>query len=928
MVGSAHGERFSLPTGTVTFLLSDVEGSSQSWETAPEAMAVAIPRHYALLDEAIAAHGGVRPVEQGEGDSVVAAFSRALDAIATALDIQRAFCAEEWPEGARIRVRIAIHTGEAQLRDAGNYFGRTVIRCARLRAIGHGGQVLVSDVSAGLAAAGLPAGAELVDLGVHRLRDLGRPERVWQLKGPGLGVDFVDFPALRSMDAFVHNLPVQLTPLIGRDREASGVARRVEEDRLLTLTGSGGVGKTRLALAVAAEMLERFPGGVWLVELGGLTRGDDLAASVLSALGGQQESGVNLVAQVSGQLGGERSLLVLDNCEHLIEASAEFVSVLLAANATVTVLATSREPLGVPGEVNWRVPSLEVPPAEPALAVASLTQYGAVRLFIDRARRARPSFTVTEANAPAVAQICSRLDGIPLALELAAARCRQLSAERIAHDIDDRFRFLTGGSRTVLPRHQTLAASIEWSHSRLERHEAIAFRRLGVFAGPFPLEAAEAVVATLGDIDEVSVFDLVSKLVDKSLVSVEDDPAGEPRYRLLETLRTYAANEAAAAGEFGDLRRIHARWWLSWLERRAPALHTDPIVDQVQELHDNFKAALDSSLDDPAAGLRLLHLLSRPWQSAGRPGEIMVAVDHLLTEENAAAFPREWLRAVNATAALVISARGPAALPLVQAGERLAAEIDDQTALTFSQWLQTFSPELSARLQRVALEEGDRYLAAMATMTLANANALADPQAAAAQLNSPELHAASRECSYIADYGKRVRALAAFGTGDLAACIDLCRQLSQSRSAMIVDHGIYTLTRAALLAVDESQLAFAAEVATRRLQSSAVTTRTVELATARLQLLRGGPPTVDPDLRLGNPGLGPIDLYVSCREAIDAGASELAVETVRACAKTDPHGQAVLAAIEALTQRAEDNWQDCIHIAGNHGLRLLAADAL
>ena len=447
MVGSAHGERFSLPTGTVTFLLSDVEGSSQSWETAPEAMAVAIPRHYALLDEAIAAHGGVRPVEQGEGDSVVAAFSRALDAIATALDIQRAFCAEEWPEGARIRVRIAIHTGEAQLRDAGNYFGRTVIRCALLRAIGHGGQVLVSDVSAGLAAAGLPAGAELVDLGVHRLRDLGRPERVWQLKGPGLGVDFVDFPALRSMDVFVHNLPVQLTPLIGRDREASGVARRVEEDRLLTLTGSGGVGKTRLALAVAAEMLERFPGGVWLVELGGLTRGDDLAASVLSALGGQQESGVNLVAQVSGQLGGERSLLVLDNCEHLIEASAEFVSALLAANATVTVLATSREPLGVPGEVNWRVPSLEVPPAEPALAVASLTQYGAVRLFIDRARRARPSFTVTEANAPAVAQICSRLDGIPLALELAAARCRQLSAERIAHDIDDRFRFLTGGSR-------------------------------------------------------------------------------------------------------------------------------------------------------------------------------------------------------------------------------------------------------------------------------------------------------------------------------------------------------------------------------------------------------------------------------------------------------------------------------------------------
>ncbi len=519
--GLDREREFALPTGTVTFLLTDVEGSSRRWDSAAEAMAAAIARHYDLLGEAIAAHGGVRPVEQGEGDSVVGAFPRATDAVRAAIDAQRALQAESWPEGAELRVRMAIHTGEAQMRDSGNYFGQAIMRCARLRAIAHGGQVLVSEPTAALVAGQLAGEAVLTDLGVHRLKDLSRPERVWQLSAPGLAEDF---PPLRSLDAFAHNLPVQLTPLFGREQLIGEVAQRLAEDRLVTLTGAGGVGKTRLALAVAGEVLDRFPGGVWLVELAGLANPEGVAAAVLAALGVQPSFSANLVDQIAAYLGSEASLVVLDNCEHLVAGCAQLVADVLVASPAVSVLATSREPLSVPGEVTWRVPSLGAPPVEAALAVPVLTQYDAVRLFIDRARRARPSFAVTDTNAAAVAQICSRLDGIPLAIELAAARVRQFSVERIARDLDDRFRVLTGGARTLLPRHQTLAASIDWSHDRLEPAEAVVFRRLGVFAGLFPLEAAEAVVAGPGDLDPVGVFDTVSRLADKNLVRSRGKP--------------------------------------------------------------------------------------------------------------------------------------------------------------------------------------------------------------------------------------------------------------------------------------------------------------------------------------------------------------------------------------------------------------------
>ena len=305
-----------------------------------------------------------------------------------------------------------------------------------------------------------------------------------------------------------HNLPVQLTPLIGRHDDIAPLVRLVTEDRLVTLTGSGGVGKTRLALAVAAELVEQYPGGVWFVELAGMADPTGVGSAALAAMGAHHVPGLQTVEQLIAALAEEPTLLVLDNCEHLLEPCAVLTAALLAQHAAVNVLATAREPLGVPGEVTWRVQSLSAPPPETIVAVPALRQYDAVRLFIDRARRARPTFVVSEANAPAIAQICYRLDGIPLALELAAARCRQMSAERIATELDDRFHLLTGGARTVLPRQQTLAASVDWSYDRLDDVEQVLFRRLGVFAGIFAMDGAEHVAATIGGIDQVTVFDV------------------------------------------------------------------------------------------------------------------------------------------------------------------------------------------------------------------------------------------------------------------------------------------------------------------------------------------------------------------------------------------------------------------------------------
>ena len=459
-----------LPTGTVTLLLADVEGSTRLWESRPEEMTAAIARLNNVVAEVITAHDGVRPVEQGEGDSFVAAFARASDAVGCALELQRAPLAP-------IRLRIGIHTGEIQLRDEANYAGPTINRTARLRDLGHGGQTLLSGVTEALIADRLPEAAWLADLGVHPLRGLSRPERLVQLCHPDL---VNDFPPLRVSETVgAQHLPVQLTSFVGRETDIAQVGGLVAKNRLVTLTGAGGVGKTRLAIQIAGQIANEFADGVWYADLAPITDPDLAPITMARALGLPDQPGRSTKDTLSRFVADRQLLVVLDNCEHLLDASAELVVALLGAAPGLTLLATSREPIGVAGELTWRVPSL--PLADEA-----------IELFTDRARRARPDFAVSDENASTVCEICRRLDGVPLAIELAAARVRALSPAEILDSLHDRFRLLTGGARTAVRRQQTLRASVDWSHALLTEPERVLFRRLAVFSGGFDLGAAQA----------------------------------------------------------------------------------------------------------------------------------------------------------------------------------------------------------------------------------------------------------------------------------------------------------------------------------------------------------------------------------------------------------------------------------------------------
>ncbi|HKR49690.1 MAG TPA: NB-ARC domain-containing protein [Pseudonocardiaceae bacterium] len=612
---SVDGEQVGLrlPVGTVTFLLTDVEGSTRLLEAAPEAMRVAIARHDEVLDAVICRHGGVRPVDQGEGDSVLAAFARASDALAAALEAQRAFVREPWPAGAVLRVRMALHTGEAQRRDAGNYFGLTVNRCARLRAIAHGGQTVVSRTTRDLSLDRLPEGVALVDLGVHRLRDLGRSEQVFGLVHPELPVGF---PPLRSLEVMPTNLPSELTSFVGRHDELIQVGKLLGQARLLTLTGTGGCGKTRLALQAAADTLDGYSDGVWWVALAPVEDAALVAAAVIAALGLREAPGRSLVDTLVQHLRTRRLLLVLDNCEHVVEMCAALVDALLRGCASLTVLATSRAPLGVPGEINWRVPSMAVPAEPVGQLIESLRQFDAVSLFLDRAQQVRPNFAITADTAPAVAQICDDLDGIPLAIELAAARVRMMTPEQICRALSDRFRLLTGGARTLMPRQQTLQASLDWSHDLLSAEERTLLRRLAVFAGGWTLEAAEDVCCD-ADLDRYAILDLLTALVDQSLVT-PDEHGPQTRYRLLETVRQYSTARLIEASERDPLRQRYLTYYLALAERAEPQLlragPDNPVVDSLAIELPNLRAALDwAATADPTAGLRLMKALSILW---------------------------------------------------------------------------------------------------------------------------------------------------------------------------------------------------------------------------------------------------------------------------------------------------------------------------
>src|SRR5579862_8449512 len=628
------------PTGTVTFLFSDIEGSTVRWERDRAAMANALARHDALMRTVMQTRGAY--IFKTIGDAFCAAFATPLDALAAALDAQRALAGEDFSAVEGLRVRMALHAGNADERD-GDYFGPAVNRVARLLSAGNGGQVLLSGACTELIGNDLPAECSLRDLGEHRLKDLAQPERIHQLLAPDL---VADFAPLRSLEHLSNNLPAQVSSFIGREAEIAEITALIEQHRLVTLVGSGGVGKTRLSLHVAADLVDQVRDGVWFVELAPLSSGDYIPTTVASALGITLPSEGDLVENLARALKGKEQLLVFDNCEHLVEPAAHVISTILRAAPKVKVLASSRQGLGVAGEAAYQVPTLDAPTA--------------VALFVERARAATTTFALSDDNAPIVAEICRRLDGIPLAIELAAARVKVLSIPNLAQRLNERFKILTGGSRSALPRQKTLVALIDWSYDLLTPQEQTLFTRLGIFAGGFTLDAATA-ICTGDGIEELDALDLVASLTDKSLV-VADTAGEQERYRLLESTAAYAL-EKLGAGERERLARRHAEYFciqaLDANERFGTGSTLAWLATVELEL-DNDRAALTWALtrgNDAVLGGTIAGALGWLWFNAG------------LTVEG-----RYWislaLERVNETEQPHIAARLSFALAMLSSGQR------------------------------------------------------------------------------------------------------------------------------------------------------------------------------------------------------------------------------------------------------------------
>ena len=545
-------------------------------------MRSAMARHNEILSTAVSRHGGT--VFNWLGDGIAAAFPSAAEALRAAADIQRELAALDTADIDRLSVRVGVHSGEVEQRD-GDFLGAAVNRAARIMSTGHGGQVLVSEVTARLAP---PGEFHLVDLGHHRLRDLGHPENIHQLVVPGLDSTF---PPLRSLSQDRNNLPVQLTSFVGREDEIAQVLDLMANHRLVTITGVGGVGKTRVALQAAGEIVSSGSSEARFIALAPVAGADGVPVAFLEGLGMPTAGGGDVRSTLLRHLRDSDALLVIDNCEHLIDATARLVSEILTSAPGVSILATSRELLGVPGEVAFGLRSLSVPDR-----AEQIDESDAGRLLLDRAQQARPELQPTE-HREALIDICRRLDGVPLAIELAAARLRTFSPEKVAGLLEEGFRLLTGGSRTAVPRQRTLEAAIEWSHRLLDESEREVFRRLAVFSGGFTLDAAQAVCA-MGEVDAISVVDLVSALVDKSLVSLIDD--SEDRFRLLETVRQFASSRLEEAAEADLLRERHARYFrdlvVECVEQRWGA-EAPEARRRVQMERDNLRQALTWSID-------------------------------------------------------------------------------------------------------------------------------------------------------------------------------------------------------------------------------------------------------------------------------------------------------------------------------------------
>ncbi len=562
----------------VTFLFTDVEGSTRRWEADADGMRVALAAHDEALRKAIEAHRGW--LFKHTGDGVCAAFASPRSAVDAAVAAQREL---------ELPVRMGLATGEAELRE-GDYFGAVLNRAARVMAAGHGGQILVADSTAGVL-----SGVDLIDLGPRRLRDLPALVQVFQVQAEGL---CTDFPSLRALDAGPGNLRPAPTSLIGRESEAGEVQAAVKAHRLVTLTGVGGVGKTRLALEVAGRLVDEFPDGVWLFELAAVADPAAVPDAVATVLGITQQPGRNVAESVAAALEGRVRLLVFDNCEHLLDAAADLIEAILAASATIKIVATSREGLGIADEQLWPVPSLNVDAGVDSAAVA---------LFVERAQHVSPRFTVgDEGEAAAVVEICRRLDGIPLAIELAASRMAAMTASEVRERLDQRLRLLVG-SRRGLERHQTLRHAVAWSYDLLDDAERALLVRCSVFAGGFDLQSACAVAGFADAPDDLAILDLLDALVRKSLL-VADRSAGRTRYSMLETIRQFAEEQLVARGEASEIRAAHSRYFAGreadimtlWDSPRQREAH-DWFTIELANLRTAFRWAADQRDLDVAA---------------------------------------------------------------------------------------------------------------------------------------------------------------------------------------------------------------------------------------------------------------------------------------------------------------------------------------
>ena len=662
-----------LPSGTVTFFFTDIEGSTKLWEEHPEEMKSALAAHDEILRNAIETNRGL--VIKTTGDGVHAVFTTAMDAVNASLDAQYEVQTSEFFKNSEVsmRVRMGLHTGEAELRD-GDYYGGTLNRAARIMEIAYGGQILLSSVTAALVREHLPENASLLDLGEHRLKNLSRNENIFQLNVPNLPNDF---PPLQSLNTIPNNLPTQLASFIGRNKETAEIKSMLDSSHLVTLTGSGGTGKTRLSIEVGRRELASFPNGVWLLELAPLTDPKQIIPALAQVFGLQENPYISLETMLNDYLRDKKLLILLDNCEHLIEACARLADDLLHHCTGLKILASSREALGITGEMAYSTPSL---------ADTESTQ-----LFVERARATNSNFRLTEDNASSVAQICSRLDGIPLAIELAAARTKLLSPEQIAARLDDRFRLLVGGSRTALPRQQTLRALIDWSYDLLSDGEKELLRTASVFVGGWTLEAIESVS------DDPNVLENLDQLVNKSLVITEERESGM-RFSMLETIRQYAREKLFDVGQVGVARDRHFFYFNELSEKLWVAFRSSAISvwrDRADEEAENLRAALEWGLEnhiEEAIRLAANFCLASDWLSNQTLGLTMVKsaierVQSLPSLEDKANIQRQdfLARAFFAQGMIALSKGNlPLSKQALHEAISISRAIDDKTILGYS----------------------------------------------------------------------------------------------------------------------------------------------------------------------------------------------------------------------------------------------------